>query len=89
MTEEVEGELLVLTASQLMAAMDQSTDPCEDFFQYACGTWNKKHIIPEDRPSFNTFEKLHDDLQVTLKGKCLYAIISTSTCMNLSVFWDL
>lgn len=36
--------------------MDATKNPCEDFFQYACGTWNKKHVIPEDRSSISTFE---------------------------------
>ncbi|KAK3104558.1 hypothetical protein FSP39_004964 [Pinctada imbricata] len=49
-------------------AMDTSVEPCEDFFQFACGNWNKRNMIPEDKPSFNTFEKLHDDLQIKLKG---------------------
>lgn len=43
-------------ASSLLAGMDPTKDPCEDFFQYACGTWNKKHVIPEDRSSISTFE---------------------------------
>lgn len=43
-------------ASSLLAGMDATKDPCEDFFQYACGTWNKKHVIPEDRSSISTFE---------------------------------
>lgn len=28
----------------------------DNFFQYACGAWNKKNIIPEDKSSFSTFE---------------------------------
>lgn len=45
-----------ILASSLLAGMDPTKDPCEDFFQYACGTWNKKHVIPEDRSSISTFE---------------------------------
>ena len=57
------------TAAKILEAADMSVDPCEDFFQYACGSWNKRHIIPEDKTSYNTFEKLHDELQVVLKSK--------------------
>lgn len=49
-------------------AMNRSADPCQDFFQFACGTWNKKHLIPEDRSSISTFEVLSDQLQIILKG---------------------
>ncbi|XP_060528055.1 neprilysin-1-like isoform X2 [Cylas formicarius] len=61
-------EECVRTASSLLSAMDHTADPCVDFFQYACGTWNKKHIIPEDRSSISTFEVMADQLQVILKG---------------------
>lgn len=43
-------------------------DPCVDFFQYACGTWNKVHVIPEDKSSISTFEVMSDQLQIILKG---------------------
>ncbi|CAH0555807.1 unnamed protein product [Brassicogethes aeneus] len=61
-------EECVRTASSLLSAMDYAADPCVDFFQYACGTWNKKHLIPEDRSSISTFEVMADQLQVILKG---------------------
>ena len=49
--------------------MDQTVSPCEDFFEYACGTWNKRNVIPDDRSNYNTFGMLRDELQVILKGK--------------------
>ena len=55
-------------AAQLLGSMDTNMEPCDDFFQFACGNWNKKNFIPEDRTSYNTFEKLIDDLQLTLRG---------------------
>ena len=52
-----------------MEGMDFSADPCQDFFQFACGTWNRKHVIPEDKPTFNTFDKLHGELQIIVRGE--------------------
>ncbi|XP_011686999.1 PREDICTED: neprilysin-like [Wasmannia auropunctata] len=62
MTEEC-----IRTAASLLAAMDHTAAPCIDFFQYACGTWNRLHVIPEDRSAISTFEILADQLQVILK----------------------
>ncbi|XP_023930213.1 neprilysin isoform X2 [Lingula anatina] len=58
----------VRTAANLLNGMDQTIDPCDDFFEYACGAWNRKNIIPEDKSSYNTFGKLRDELQVLLKA---------------------
>jgi len=30
-------------------AMDKSVSPCDDFYSYACGTWEKKTQIPADK----------------------------------------
>lgn len=76
--------------------MDMSADPCDNFFQFACGHWNKKHMIPEDRASISTFEVLSDQIQVTLKGLLEEPVDSSDSdatrkakdfyvsCMNLS-----
>ncbi|KAE8739548.1 hypothetical protein FOCC_FOCC014968 [Frankliniella occidentalis] len=55
-------------AASLLSAMDRSASPCQDFFQYACGSWNKRHLIPEDRSSISTFEVLAEQLNHILKG---------------------
>lgn len=56
-----------ISAASLLSAMDRTAAPCVNFFQYACGAWNRLHVIPEDKSSISTFEVLADQLQVILK----------------------
>lgn len=37
-------------ASSVLAAMDPATDPCQDFYRYACGGWIDATELPSDRP---------------------------------------
>ena len=61
--------VLCISASRILEALDDEVDPCDDFFEFACGAWNRKNIIPADRASYNTFGKLKDELDVILKRK--------------------
>ncbi|MFL5356359.1 M13 family metallopeptidase [Archangium sp.] len=41
--------------------MDRSVEPCVDFYTYSCGGWIKNNPIPEDRPRWSVYGKLHQD----------------------------
>lgn len=56
-------------ASSLIQAMDLSVDPCQDFFQYACGGWIKKNPIPQTKSRWTQIDVLRERLANDLKSK--------------------
>ncbi len=39
-------------AGPIVSAMDTTADPCEDFYQYACGGWLEATELPNDRARY-------------------------------------
>ena len=44
-----------------LASMDQTADPCANFYQYSCGGWKKNNPIPPDQSSWDVYRKLYED----------------------------
>src|SRR5438876_10666937 len=49
------------TPSLDLKAMDRTADACVDFYQYACGGWQKQNPIPPDQSSWDVYRKLYED----------------------------
>ncbi|XP_049631263.1 membrane metallo-endopeptidase-like 1 isoform X1 [Suncus etruscus] len=58
----------VLAAARILENMDQTQEPCDDFYQYACGGWLRRHVIPESSSRYSVFDILRDKLEIILKG---------------------
>lgn len=54
-------------AKMMSSYMDVTADPCQDFYQYACGNWGKKNPIPKDKTAYDTFEMLRGNLDDVLR----------------------
>lgn len=47
--------------------MDDTVDPCDDFYQFTCGKFLKKTNIPDDKSSVTSFSIISDLLQEQLR----------------------
>ncbi|XP_077300834.1 endothelin-converting enzyme homolog [Arctopsyche grandis] len=50
-----ESRECIRSAANLLMSMDQSVDPCDDFFEYACGNWAEDHPQPDFSVSYDWF----------------------------------
>lgn len=61
-----------LEAGNVQAKLDESIDPCDDFYFFACGNFINQTTIPEDKTALNSFsileEKLKQQLSEALSG---------------------
>ncbi|XP_043280868.1 endothelin-converting enzyme homolog isoform X2 [Venturia canescens] len=61
-------EHCVTVAASIINGIDRTINPCDDFYEYACGGWIKKNPIPDGKSTWGTFTKLEQENQLVVKN---------------------
>ncbi|KPJ19277.1 Endothelin-converting enzyme 1 [Papilio machaon] len=57
----------IYTASEVIRALDETQNPCDDFYEFACGGWIRNNPIPEGKSSWGIFSKIELQNQLTIR----------------------
>jgi len=55
-------------ANMLLKNMNQDADPCEDFYEFTCGGFEDRVVIPDDRASWSQFSEIDQVLTQQLRA---------------------
>jgi len=57
----------IAASARILNTMDETADPCNDFWQYSCGGWLERNVIPSSKGRLASFDECDDYVSAVLK----------------------
>jgi len=75
-------------ARSIMDSINKSVDPCDNYYDYACGTWIKEHKIPKFHTQYSRISELSENNEKLLMDSLKKdQITDNDTLMKVKMFY--
>ena len=71
----------VQESAYIINKMQTTVDPCTDFYEYACGKWEKNTVIPPSKSKYGSFSQISDSIKGILKEVCYILVLLNKFCL--------
>jgi len=67
-------------AARILHRIDPHQDPCDDFYQFSCGSFIAHNEIPDDSFQRSTLQEMQESILVDIKSKFQFSILRVAWC---------
>lgn len=68
LSKHINSSFPFFSADFILGGMNRSVNPCDDFYEYACGKWSEKNAIPKGLRKWNIWFKLQVKTLLQVQG---------------------